>query len=85
MPAALGDFLILAAVRESGGAAIAVDDDAILAAWRDSAARDGVLLCPEGAATVAGLHEARRRNLVRETERVVLFNCAAAHKYTLPT
>ena len=85
VPAALGDFLILAAVRESGGAAIAVDDDAILAAWRDSAARDGVLLCPEGAATVAALHEARRRNLVHANERVVLFNCAAAHKYTLPT
>jgi len=84
VPAAFGDFLILAAVRESNGAALAVSDDEIIAAWRDSAARDGVLLCPEGAATVAGLHEARRRGLVREGERVVLFNCAAAHKYTLP-
>ena len=84
VPAALGDFLILAAVRESGGAALAVDDDAIVAAWRDSAANDGVLLCPEGAATVAGLHEARRRGLVADGERVVLFNCAAAHKYVLP-
>ncbi len=84
VPAALGDFLILAAVRESNGTALAVDDAAIVAAWRDAASEDGVLLSPEGAATVAGLREAKRRGLVRDGERVVLFNCAAAHKYTLP-
>ena len=84
VPAALGDFLILRAVRESRGAALAVSDAAIVDAWRCTAADDGVLLSPEGAATVAGLHEARRRGLVGEGERVVLFNCAAAHKYPLP-
>ena len=84
VPAALGDFLILRAVRESRGAALAVSDAAIVNAWQRAAADDGVLLSPEGAATVAGLHEARRRGLVRDGERVVLFNCAAAHKYPLP-
>jgi threonine synthase len=83
VPAALGDFLILRAVRASGGAALAVDDEAIQSAL-DACGRDGVLLCPEGAATLAGLREAHARGLVREGERVVLFNCADGHKYSLP-
>ena len=53
VPQAVGDFLILRAVRESGGFATAVDDDAIAAAWREVAAEEGLLLCPEGAATYA--------------------------------
>jgi threonine synthase len=84
VPRALGDFLILRAVRESGGAALAVPDGAIVAAWRDAAARDGMLLCPEGAATLAALRLARERGLVRAGERVVLFNCATGYKYPLP-
>ena len=84
VPAALGDFLILRAVRESGGAALAVDDRDIQQAWRDCGRRDGFLLCPEGAATVAGLRLACERGLVARNERVVLFNCATAYKYPLP-
>ncbi len=84
MPQALGDFLILRAVRESRGAALAVSEAAIVQAWRDAGQRDGLLLCPEGAATLAGLRLARERALVREGERVVLFNCASAYKYPLP-
>jgi threonine synthase len=84
VPAALGDFLILRAVRASRGAALAVDEAAILGAWRETAARDGVLLCPEGAATVAGLQLARARGLVHPGERVVLYNCASGYKYPLP-
>ena len=45
--------------------------------------RDGLLLCPEGAATLAGLRLAQARGLVRAGERVVLFNCADGHKYPL--
>jgi threonine synthase len=45
--------------------------------------RDGLLLCPEGAATLAGLRLAHRRGLVHAGERVVLFNCADGHKYPL--
>ncbi|MGF1612121.1 MAG: threonine synthase, partial [Kiloniellales bacterium] len=52
VPVAVGDFLILRAVRESGGFAIAVDDDAILAARDEAAREEGLLLCPEGAATL---------------------------------
>ena len=84
VPAALGDFLILRAVRASRGAALAVDEDAIRSAWRETAMRDGVLLCPEGAATVAGLLQARARGLVHPGERVVLYNCASGYKYPLP-
>jgi len=84
VPAAMGDFLILRAVRASGGTAMAVDDDAIQQALDDCGRRDGLLLCPEGAATLAALLQARAQGLVREGERVVLFNCADGHKYPLP-
>ena len=83
VPAALGDFLILRAVRESGGSALAVDDAAIEAALDECGIRDGLLLCPEGAATLAGLRLAQQRGLVRAGERVVLFNCADGRKYPL--
>jgi len=53
VPQAVGDFLILRAVRDSGGFAAAVDDDAIMQGWREVAAEEGLLLCPEGAATYA--------------------------------
>jgi len=84
VPAALGDFLILQAVRESGGAALAVDDADIVQAWRDSGRRDGFVMCPEGAATLAGLRQAIARGMVRPGARVMLFNCATAYKYPLP-
>jgi threonine synthase len=84
VPAALGDFLILRAVRESNGAALAVSEDDILRAWREAAQREGMLLCPEGAATLAGLRLAHARAMVRAGERVVLFNCASGYKYSLP-
>ena len=53
VPQAVGDFLILRAVRESGGFAIAVSDEAIMAAVESVARDDGLLLCPEGGATMA--------------------------------
>lgn len=84
VPAALGDFMILRAVRDSGGAALAVSDAAITAAWRSAGKDDGMLLCPEGAATLAALRQARVNGLVRSGERVVLFNCATGYKYPLP-
>ena len=84
VPKAIGDFLILQAVRESNGAAIAVPDSATLAA-RDLAARaDGLLLCPEGAATLAAWQIALERGLVAHDERALLFNCASGLKYELP-
>jgi threonine synthase len=84
VPKAVGDFLILRAVRASGGAALAVGDPAILAAVDTCAKKDGLLLCPEGGATLAAYHQALASGLVDEEERVVLFNCATGLKYPLP-
>ncbi len=84
VPQAVGDFLILRAVRESGGFAIAIEDDAITAAWREVAAEEGLLLCPEGAATYAAYKQALADGRVGAGERVVLFNCATGLKYPMP-
>lgn len=84
VPKAVGDFLILRAVRESGGFAIAVEEEAIATAVRDAALDDGLLLCPEGGAVLAGWRLALERGLVGRDEHVVLFNCAAGNKYPLP-
>lgn len=84
VPKAVGDFLILRAVRESGGKALGVGDPAILQAVEDCAKRDGLLLCPEGGATLAAYREAVKTGEVDEDERVVLFNCATGLKYPMP-
>ena len=84
VPQAVGDFLILRAVRESGGFAIAVDDAAISEAWREVAAEEGLLLCPEGAATYAAYRQAVADGRVAPGERAVLFNCATGLKYPMP-
>ncbi len=84
VPQGIGDFLILRAVRESGGFATAVDDDAIMAAWRKVARVEGLLLCPEGAATYAAYEQALADGRVGPQERVVLFNCATGLKYPMP-
>ena len=84
VPQAIGDFLILRAVRDSGGFASAVSDDAIAEAWREVAAEEGLLLCPEGAATYAAYKQALAEGRVGPGERVVLFNCASGLKYPMP-
>ena len=84
VPQGIGDFLILRAVRESGGFAIAVDDEAITQAWRQVAAAEGLLLCPEGAATYAAYEQSLADGRVGPDERVVLFNCASGLKYPMP-
>jgi len=83
VPKAVGDFLILRAVRKSGGAAIAVSEEAILKAVEDAARDDGFLLCPEGGAVLAAWRKALGQGLVQKDERVVLFNCANGNKYPL--
>ena len=84
VPAAIGDFLILRGVRESGGFATAVDDDAILAARAEVADREGILLCPEGAATFAAFKKELASGRVSPAESAVLFNCATGLKYDMP-
>jgi threonine synthase len=83
VPKAVGDFLILRAVRESGGAALAVDEPEIAQALADIARHDGLLLCPEGGAVVAGWQQAVERGLVGSGATALLFNCAAGNKYPL--
>jgi threonine synthase len=85
VPAAVGDFLILRAVRESGGCALAVEDDAIVAARDEAARREGILLCPEGAATLAAYQRAVKSGFLGADARVVLFNCGSGLKYPMPS
>jgi threonine synthase len=84
VPVAVGDFLILRAVRDSGGFAVAVSDAAIAEAWREVAHREGLLLCPEGAATYAAYKQAVADGRIGPGERAVLFNCASGLKYPMP-
>ncbi len=84
VPVAVGDFLILRAVRESDGYAIAVTDEAIDAAHREVARRDGFLLCPEGAATFAAYRQSLDDGRISKSDRVVLFNCGSGLKYPMP-
>ena len=84
VPQAVGDFLILRAVRESGGFAIAVPDAAIAAGVEEVAKREGFFMCPEGGATWAAYRQARADGRVAAGERVVLFNCALGLKYPMP-
>ena len=84
VPQALGDFLILRAVRESGGYAVAVADHAISAAIEEIARVEGFLMCPEGAATYAALKLGLADGRIRRDEQAVLFNCATGLKYPLP-
>ena len=84
VPAAIGDFLILRAIRESNGFATAVDDDAIAEALAEVATQDGLLLCPEGAATYAAYKKELAAGRIAPEERAVLFNCATGLKYPMP-
>jgi threonine synthase len=84
VPQAIGDFLILRAVRESGGFAVAVGDEAISAAIEEVARAEGLLLCPEGAATYAALKQGLADGRIGRGEQAVLFNCATGLKYPLP-
>lgn len=84
VPVAIGDFLILRAVRESHGFAVAVDDELIEAAREEVAKHEGLLLCPEGAATYAAYRQELASGRIRKDERVVLFNCGNGLKYPMP-
>ncbi|MFP6736230.1 MAG: pyridoxal-phosphate dependent enzyme, partial [Rhodospirillales bacterium] len=84
VPAAIGDFLILRGIRESGGFACAVDDEDIQAAQEEVAREEGLLLCPEGAATFAAYKQELASGRVEPGERAMLFNCATGLKYPMP-
>lgn len=81
VPRAIGDFLILDAIRESGGTAIAVSDEELLEAVGEIGALEGVFCAPEGAACLPALRKLLEEGAVKPDERIVLFNTGAGVKY----
>ena len=81
VPSAVGDALILRALRESGGTALAVDDGAMLGAVQEIARTEGVVTSPEGGAALAGLKQLQSQGLIAPSERVVLFLTGSGYKY----
>lgn len=82
VPSAIGDFLVLDAVRSSGGTALTVSDAEILETWRDTAQKDGALICPEGAAAVKAALVIKEMGLVGPDDPVLILNTGAGMKYT---
>jgi threonine synthase len=81
VPKAFADFLILQAVRDSSGTAVAISDEQMAQAQRQLAASDGVFACPKGAATLAALQQLYQKDWSPSHERVVLFNTGSGSKY----
>lgn len=81
VPKALGDFLVLQAVRDTDGTAIAVTDAELLAAQGELARDEGAFICPEGAACFAALTQLRDSGWLAENDRVVVLNTGAGIKY----
>ncbi len=81
VPKAIGDFMILDALLESGGTAIAVTDDELISATREIGAAEGVFCAPEGAACLPALRKLIAAGEVKPNDRVVLFNTGAGVKY----
>ena len=87
VPAAVGDFMILDAVRESGGSARAAEEERLLAWSQRAAALEGISVCPEAGACLAVLEDMVADGSVDPDEQIVIFNTGAAQKYveTLPS
>ncbi len=81
VPGAVADFLMLRALRESGGTAVAVTDEELVASSRDLARHTGIFPAPEGGATLAALLALKERGWLGGDERVVLFNTGSGYKY----
>jgi threonine synthase len=81
VPKALGDFLVLRAIYETDGCAIAIEDDDLLADVHRTARLEGHLICPEGAATVTAARRLRESGWIRAGETVLLINTGSGSKY----
>ena len=81
VPVAVGDFLMLQALRESGGTGVAVTDEEMIDATHRMARNTGIFPAPEGGATLAALEKLKEKQLVEEDERIVLFNTGSGYKY----
>jgi len=81
VPSAVGDFMILDAIRESGGTGVAVPESRILPAMHQATGAEGISVCPEAAAGVVALEVLLSQRLISPDERIVLFNTGSAAKY----
>ena len=81
VPAAVGDFLILRALRESNGTAVSVTDEEIIEDTNEIGRTQGIFAAPEGGATLAAFKKLRNSGWLKENEKVVLFNTGSGHKY----
>ena len=81
VPKALGDFLVLAGIRATGGTAVAASDEEMLAAGRELASLEGIFAAPEGAATVVAARKLAANGWIKPRESVVLFNTGCGYKY----
>jgi threonine synthase len=81
VPKALGDFIVLKALRQSSGTAVAVSETEIAESMRSAGEAEGMLVCPEGGAAIAGTANLRRDGWIRENEEVVIFNTGSGLKY----
>ncbi len=82
VPKALGDFLVLEALYATGGTAIAVTDQALLADQRECARVEGLFICPEGAAGISAVRQLRSQGWLDEQDVIVLLNTGTGLKYT---
>jgi threonine synthase len=81
VPTALGDFMVLDAVRESDGAAIAVQEERLIEWQKQVATSEGLIICPEAATCIGGLEKLVQQREISPDERIVIFNTAAGQKY----
>jgi threonine synthase len=81
VPKALGDFLVLQAVRESGGTAIAISDSDMIDAGIDLATKEGIFAAPEGGACIAALPRLVKSGILKRADRIVIYNTGSGSKY----
>jgi threonine synthase len=81
VPKAIGDFLVLQAVRESGGTAITVSDDELMQGCERLAATEGLFVAPEGGACVAALKKLQHSGFLKKSDRILIYNTGSGYKY----
>lgn len=81
VPGPFADYLILQAIRETGGTALAVEDDEMVDAMYELASTEGIIACPEGAATLVGLKRLLNQNFLGPDETIILLNTGSGYKY----
>ena len=81
VPKALGDFLVLQAVRDSGGAAVSVTEHGMMCACEELAAKEGLFVAPEGGVCIAAVKTLRQSGFLGKTDRILIYNTGSGYKY----